>query len=168
MHIAEINVGRLLYAVDDPRVAEFIDNLDAINALAETSPGFLWRLTDEGSNNATSISAYEDPTILVNMSVWETPEALHNYVYKTMHRRFLQRRKEWFQLFGAQYVALWWVADGHKPTVNEGQRRLAHLQKFGPTAYAFTFRALQAPSAAGPIGDVGDGRAAPESYRICG
>ncbi len=168
MHIAEINVGRLLYPADDPRVAEFIDNLDAINALAESSPGFVWRLKDEGSNNATSISAYEDPTILVNMSVWETPEALHGYVYKTMHRRFLQRRKEWFQLFGAQYVALWWVADGHMPNVNEGQRRLAHLQKFGPTAHAFTFRALFPPAEAGPIGDVGDGRAAPEAYRICG
>jgi hypothetical protein len=168
MHIAEINVGRLLYPVDDPRVAEFIDNLDAINALAEASPGFVWRLKDEGSNNATSISAYEDPTILVNMSVWQTPEALHEYVYKTMHRRFLQRRKEWFQLFGAQYVALWWVAEGHTPTVNEGQRRLAHLQTFGPTAHAFTFRALFPPSDAGPVGDVGDGRAAPEAYRICG
>jgi hypothetical protein len=168
MHIAEINVGRLLYPVDDPRVAEFVDNLDAINALAEASPGFVWRLTDTGTNNATSISAYEDPTILVNMSVWRTPEALHDYVYKTMHRRFLQRRKEWFQLFGAQYVTLWWVAEGHVPDVNEGQRRLAHFERFGATPYAFSFKSLAPEGRHEPLGDVGDGRQAPEAYRICG
>ena len=168
MHLAQINVGRLLYPIDDPRIADFVNNLDAVNALAEESPGFVWRLKDEGSNNATSISAYEDPTILVNMSVWQTPEALYEFVYRTMHRRFVQRRKEWFQLFGAQYMALWWVEEAHAPTVNEGQRRLAHLERFGPTPYAFSFKSLAPAGNYAPLSDVGDGRAAPESYRICG
>jgi hypothetical protein len=167
MHLAQINVGRLLYAITDPRIADFVNNLDAINALAESSPGFVWRLKDD-TNNATSITAYEDPSILMNMSVWESPEALYEYVYKTMHRRFVQRRKEWFQLFGAQYIALWWIDAGHLPTPNEGQRRLAHLERFGPTAHAFTFRKLFPEGHGGPMGDVGDGRSAPESYRICG
>jgi len=168
VHLAQINVGRLLYPVGDPRVADFVNNLDAVNALAESSPGFVWRLKDEGSNNATSISAYEDPTILINMSVWETPEALYEFVYRTMHRRFVQRRKEWFELFGAQYMALWWIEEGHEPPVNEGQRRLAHLERFGATPYAFGFKSLAPAGMHEPLGDVGDGRAAPESYRICG
>lgn len=167
MHLAQINVGRLLYPITDPRIADFVNNLDAINALAEASPGFVWRLKEE-NNNATSITAYEDPSILMNMSVWESPEALYEYVYKTMHRRFVQRRKEWFQLFGAQYIALWWVDDGHVPTPNEGQRRLAHLERYGPTAHAFTFRKLFPEGHAEALGDVGDGRGAPETYRICG
>jgi hypothetical protein len=167
MHLAQINVGRLLYPITDPRIADFVNNLDAINALAEASPGFVWRLKDE-NNNATSITAYEDPSILMNMSVWTSPEVLYDYVYKTMHRRFVQRRKEWFQLFGAQYIALWWVEVGHVPAPNEGQRRLAHLERYGPTQHAFTFRKLFPEGDAAPLGDIGDGRSAPETYRICG
>ncbi len=168
MHLAQINVGRLLHPIGDPRIAEFVDNLDAVNALAEASPGFVWRLKDD-SGNATGISAYDDPTIIVNMSVWETPEALYEFAYKTVHRRFVQRRKEWFQLFGAQYVALWWVAEAHMPDVREGRRRLAHLERFGPTAWSFTFRKLFPPTPdAEPLGDLGDARAAPETYRLCG
>ena len=168
MHLAQINVGRLLYPIDDPRIAEFVDNLDAVNALADRSPGFVWRLQDD-SGNATQISAYEDPEIIVNMSVWTTPEALYEFAYKTVHRRFVQRRKEWFQLFGAQYLALWWIEEGRPPVIGDGQRRLAHLERYGPTAWAFNFRRLfEAAPDAVPLGEVGDGRAAPESYRLCG
>ena len=168
MQLAEINVGRLRYPLTDPRIADFVNNLDAVNALAESSDGFVWRLKD-ASGNATQISAYEDPLTILNMSVWASPEALYEYVYKTVHRRFVQRRKEWFELFGAQYLALWWVEEGAYPAVGEGQRRLAHLERFGPTAYAFNFRKLFAATPdAKPLGDIGDGRAAPESYRICG
>jgi hypothetical protein len=168
MHLAQINVGRLLHPITDPRIADFVNNLDAVNALAEASDGFVWRLKD-ATGNATQISAYEDPSIIMNMSVWRSPEHLYEFVYKTVHRRFVQRRKEWFHLFGAQYLALWWLEEGHQPEPGEGQQRLAHLERFGPTAWAFNFRKLfeAAPDAA-PLGDVGDGRAAPESYRICG
>jgi hypothetical protein len=168
MHIAQINVGRLLYPLDDPRVADFVNNLDPVNALAEASEGFVWRLKDE-TGNATHISAFADPTILLNMSVWTTPEALYEFAYRTAHRRFVQRRKEWFELFGATYLALWWVEEGTVPDTADGARRLAHLERFGPTAYAFNFRKLfPATADAAPLGDVGDGRASPESYRSCG
>ena len=96
MHLAEINVARLRYPLDDPRVADFVDNLDAVNALAERSEGFIWRLKDE-SGNATQIAAYDDPMIIVNMSVWRSAEDLHAFAYRTVHRRFVQRRKEWFE-----------------------------------------------------------------------
>ena len=130
------------------------------------SPGFVWRLKDE-TGNATQIAAYDDPLIIVNISVWTSPEALYEFAYRTMHRRFVQRRKEWFDLFGAAYLALWWIEEGRFPDVADGRRRLAHLERFGPTAYAFNFRKpFPATEDARPLGDVGDGRAAPESYRI--
>lgn len=167
MQIAQINVGRIRFPIDDPRIAEFVENLDRVNALAESSEGFVWRLKDE-SGNATQIAAYDDPLIIVNMSVWASPEALYEFAYRTMHRRFVQRRKEWFGLFGGAYLALWWVEEGHRPDVAEGRRRLAHLERFGPTAYAFNFRKTFPPAVAMPLADLGDGRAAPESYRSCG
>ncbi len=168
MHLAEINVARLRHPLDDPRIAEFVDNLDRVNALAEASEGFVWRLKDE-AGNATQIRAYDDPSIIVNMSVWASPEALHAFAYKTMHRRFVQRRKDWFELFDGPYLALWWVEKGRFPDVAEGRRRLAHLECFGPTAWSFNFRKPFPPVAdARPLGEVGDGRAHPAAYRVCG
>ena len=117
MQLAEINVARLRYPLDDPRVAEFVANLDRVNALAEASPGFVWRLKDE-AGNATQIRAYDDPLIIVNMSAWASAEELYKFAYQTMHRRFVQRRKEWFDLFGAAYLALWWIEDGRYPDVS--------------------------------------------------
>ena len=151
MHLAQINVGRLLHPLDDPRMADFVDNLAAINALAEASEGFVWRLKDE-TGNATSIAAYDDPAIIVNMSVWTAPEALYAFAYQTAHRRFVQRRKEWFELFDGPYLALWWMAEGTTPTVADGRQRLDHLARVGPTAYAFTFRKTFPPAAAEPVG----------------
>jgi hypothetical protein len=168
MHLAQINVGRLLYPIEDPRIADFVDNLDRVNAHAEASPGFVWRLKDE-SGNATQIAAYDDPSIIVNMSVWTSVETLEEFAYRTMHRRFLQRRKEWFELFGAVYVALWWVEEGCYPSIADGRRRLAHLERFGPTAYSFSFKKrFPATPDAIPLGDLGDARASPETYRLCG
>jgi hypothetical protein len=168
MHLAQINIGRLLHPLDDARMADFVENLDAINSLAEASEGFVWRLKDE-TGNATSIAAYEDPAIIVNMSVWTGPEALFAFAYRTAHRRFVQRRKEWFQLFDAPYLALWWIAEGAVPTVAEGRQRLDHLARVGPTAHAFTFRKAFPPGAAEPLvpPDPAAGIAA-EPYRSCG
>jgi hypothetical protein len=166
MQLAEINVARLLHPLDDPRVAEFVANLDRVNALAEASSGFVWRLKDE-AGNATQIRAYDDPLVIVNMSVWSSVEALHVFAYRTTHRRFVQRRKEWFALFGSVSLALWWVADGHHPDVGEGRRRLAHLERFGPTPYSFTFRRLFPEDAgAAPVGAV-EGKDG-EAWRLCG
>ena len=168
MQLAEINVARLRYPLDDPRVAEFVANLDRVNALAEGSPGFVWRLKDE-AGNATQIRAYDDPLIIVNMSVWSSIETLYEFAYKTMHRRFVQRRKEWFDLFGAAYLALWWIADGRNPDVGEGRRRLVHLARFGPTPHAFNFlRPFEPDADATPLAELGDARADPETYRLCG
>lgn len=167
MHLAQINVGRILHPIDDPRMADFAGNLDAINALAEASPGFVWRLKDD-SGNATGIAAYEDPSVLVNMSVWTGVEALHGFAYQTAHRRFVQRRKEWFHLFDAPYLALWWIEEGHVPTPQEGRARLDHLTRVGPTAYAFTFRKTFPPSPAAPVVAPGETPLDGTPWRICG
>lgn len=122
----------------------FVARLAEINALADGSPGFVWRLqTPEG--NATYLRPYEDDRILFNLSVWETVEDLRRYVYRSAHAEVLRRREEWFQKFGAPVVALWWVPAGHLPSIDEARKRLAHLQENGPTAFAFTFRNLFPP-----------------------
>lgn len=168
MQLAQINVGRILHPVADPRMADFTDNLDAINALAEASPGFVWRLKDD-SGNATAIPAYADPEIIVNMSVWESVEALHAFAYQTAHRSFVQRRKEWFHLFGSAYVALWWVPAGHRPGVEEGKARLDHLDRFGPTGYAFSFRKVFPVEDARPLAPPRERDAlGGEPWRNCG
>ncbi len=116
-----------------------MSRLDEINAIADTSPGFVWRLqTSEG--NATDLRPYEDERILVNMSVWESIEQLKHYVYKTTHADLLRQRQEWFEKFTGSYTALWWIPKGHVPTVDEAKKRLAHLESHGPTPFAFTFK----------------------------
>jgi hypothetical protein len=138
-HIAQINVGRLRAEPPDPLVAEFMASLDRINALAEASPGYVWRLKDD-NNNATSIRVFDDPRIAVNMSVWESVEALQAFAYRSEHVSFFRRREEWFEHFGAPYMALWWVPAGHVPPALEGRERLALLAKHGPGPAAFTFK----------------------------
>lgn len=138
-HIAQVNIGRVRAALDDPLMAGFVARLDEINALADGSPGFVWRLqTSEG--NATVLRPYDDDRILINMSVWETIEQLRQYVYHTAHAELLRERAAWFEKFAGTYIALWWVPAGHRPGIDEARERLAHLEAHGPTAFAFTFR----------------------------
>jgi hypothetical protein len=137
--LAQINVGRFIRPVDDPANADFMNALDAVNAVAETSPGFIWRLTGEG-NNATDIRAFDDPQVAVNMSVWESVEALAAFAYRTPdHVKIMRRRREWFDHMDV-YMCLWWVPAGHRPTPAEGKARLATLARLGPTPDAFSFR----------------------------
>ncbi len=144
-HLAQINIGRLQHPVDDPRVAEFMDNLDPINALAERSPGFVWRLKDE-SGNATGIRAFEDETILPNLTVWDSIESLKNYVFRTDHASFLRRRGEWFKkMDDLPVLTMWWIPAGHEPTLAEAKERIDSLAEHGPTAEAFTFHPLFDP-----------------------
>jgi hypothetical protein len=139
-HLAQINVARLRAPMDSPEMAEFVGLLDPVNKLADDSPGFVWRLqTDDG--NATSIRAFEDDTIVVNMSVWESVDALQAFVYRSRHIEVLRRRKEWFLEMAEPYLALWWIPAGQVPTVAEGEERVRHLRANGPTSYAFTLRA---------------------------
>lgn len=138
-HLAQINVGRFLAPVDDPRIADFVANLDRINALADGARGFVWRLVGEG-NNATDIQPKpDDPLFAINMSVWTGLDALAGFVYRSAHRDIMRRRRDWFEAMET-YMALWWVPAGHTPTTDEGLQRLAALERLGPTAEAFTFR----------------------------
>ncbi|HEY2356139.1 MAG TPA: DUF3291 domain-containing protein [Phenylobacterium sp.] len=138
-HLAEINIGRLVAPVDDPKLAEFVANLDRINALAEDQSGFVWRLTGEGGD-ATDIKPVEDdPMIAINMSVWTDLDSLAAFVYRTAHRDVMRRRREWFEALQV-YMALWWVPVGHVPTPAEGMARIDMLERMGPTPEAFTFR----------------------------
>lgn len=138
-HLAQVNIGRLHHPVDDPRSAEFMENLDPINALAEAAPGFVWRLQDD-SGNATAIRAFDDDTILPNLSVWESIDALKAYVFKSDHARFLRRRRQWFQpMDDLPVLTMWWVPAGHRPDMDEAKSRIDHLRDHGPTPTAFTF-----------------------------
>jgi Domain of unknown function (DUF3291) len=139
LHIAQVNIGRMKGALEDPVMAGFVARLDEINALADRSPGFVWRL--QGSEgNATYLRPFDDDRILFNMSVWESVEQLKRYVYTTAHVEVLKRRQDWFEKFSGAYTALWWVPQGHRPSVDEAKKRLAHLDAHGPTAFAFTFK----------------------------
>jgi hypothetical protein len=136
--LAQINIGRIVAPVDDPRIADFIAQLDEVNALAERSLGFVWRLKSD-SGNATDIVYSEDPFVLVNMSVWESVESLKDFTYGLRHLTALRDRAKWFEKMTLPHYCLWWVPDGHVPGVREGRERLEHYQKHGATATAFWF-----------------------------
>jgi hypothetical protein len=138
-HLAQVNIGRLLAPIDDPLIAEFVAQLDAVNALADASPGFVWRLKDD-SGNATAIPAFDDPRMIINMSVWGSLEALRDYVYRSDHTKVLTRRRDWFEKLDRPHVALWWIPAGTLPTVEDAKRRLQILAERGPSSDAFTFR----------------------------
>ena len=143
-HIAQVNIGRIRASLDDPIMAGFVARLDEINALADRSPGFVWRL-QASEGNATYLRPYDDDRILINMSVWETVDALKHYVYRSVHAELLRQRKEWFEKFAGVYLALWWVPVGHTPGIDEAKKRIAHLDAQGPTQFAFTFKAVFQP-----------------------
>lgn len=148
--LAQINVARLLAGEGDPAVQDFFDALDRVNALADASPGFVWRLQTE-AGNATALQPTADPLLIVNMSVWRDADALFDFVYRSGHTPVMAGRRQWFQRFEGAYQALWWVAAGHRPSVEEGLSKLWHLDRFGPTRWAFTFKArFPAPDRAGP------------------
>lgn len=152
--VAQVNVGRLAAPLDSERLADFVANLDPVNAVADSAPGFVWRLqTEEG--NATALRVFEreaegaDGGVLVNMSVWESVETLAAYVYGDAHRAVLRRRREWFELMREAYTTLWWIPRGHIPTPGEAEDRIRHLRAHGPTPHAFTLRLHFPPPGAG-------------------
>jgi Domain of unknown function (DUF3291) len=137
-HLAQINIGRLIAPLDDPKIAEFVAQLAPINAIADKAPGFVWRLQSE-SGNATDIAYNDDPSIMVNMSVWESLEALREYAYKSDHMKVFRDRAKWFVKMDEPHYCLWWIPAGHVPTVAEGRERLEHYQTLGATPYSFWF-----------------------------
>ena len=138
-HIAQLNVATALYDADDPRIRGFYEQLDAINALAEQSRGFVWRLQSE-TGNATDIQVGSDPRLIVNMSVWESVEALSDFAYKSAHRKVFADRRKWFKRPDQAYQVLWWVPVGHFPDIDEAMQRLTTLRASGPTPTAFDFQ----------------------------
>ena len=139
-HLAQINIARMLAPLDDPVMAEFVANLERINTLADSAPGFIWRLQSE-TGNATSLRPYDEMT-LVNMSVWENPEALRAYTFHTAHAEIMRQRRQWFAKYDGPYTVLWWIPSGHIPNITEGKDRLEHLRTYGESAYAFSFKKL--------------------------
>jgi hypothetical protein len=147
-HLAQLNVGILRGPLDSPKVAGFVAMLDPINALADASPGFVWRLQTE-DGNATAIRPFDDDRILVNMSVWESLETLADFVYASRHLDVLRRRREWFETMAEAHMVLWWVPAGTIPTTDEARRRLEALRSRGPSPDAFTFREPFPPPGSG-------------------
>ena len=142
VHLAQVNVARMRASLTDPLMAGFVAGLEPVNALADGSPGFVWRLKDEESGNATGQHPFGDDMILINLSVWESPESVQHFVYHTLHQEFLKNRRDWFERLAEAWAALWWVPAGHRPDVAEARERLEHLRAHGDTAHAFSFRNL--------------------------
>jgi hypothetical protein len=163
--LAQVNIGRLTAPLDSRRLAGFVAALDSVNAVADAAPGFVWRLQTE-DGNATAIRAFEqdaegaDGGILINMSVWESVEALGAYVYGPAHIAVLRRRRQWFEPMKEAYTALWWIPRSHIPTVHEAEERVNHLRAQGPTPHAFTLR-VHFPS---PDSDDTDMLVSPEDW----
>jgi len=149
-HLAQFNIARFRLPQEHPNNRDFIENLDRVNAIAETQNGFVWRFTGE-RNNALDVNAFEDPNIASNMSLWKDLESLGAFVYRNKdHRTIMRRRNEWFDKIDF-YLVLWWVEVGHIPTVEEAQLKLGLLAEKGPTAQAFTFKNPFPPPSEGLI-----------------
>ena len=139
VHLAQINITKILAPLDHPIMADFVANLDPINALAESSEGFVWRLKEE-NNNATSIKIFDDDFLIVNMSVWRNADTLYEYVYRSDHVDIFKRRREWFEKMKDMHMALWYIPEGHVPTVAEAIERLTHLRHNGASPFSFSFK----------------------------
>ncbi|MEU5774669.1 DUF3291 domain-containing protein [Streptomyces venezuelae] len=137
-HLAELNLAKLRHPLDDPRIEPFVELLNPVNAAADGAPGFVWRLVEEGAPDATAMRPAGE-NVIVTMSVWETPEALWEFTYRSGHLEVMRRRREWFDRHVEAYLVLWWVPAGHIPTVDEALERLADLRANGPSPRAFTF-----------------------------
>jgi len=150
-HLAQVNIGRFRAPIDDPIMEGFRIQLDPINALADSTPGFVWRLQTEDGNATAVRPDAADPLMAINLSVWESIDALQQYVYRSAHVGPLRDRKQWFEPMEGPILALWWIPAGHIPTVAEAMDRLQHLKEHGPTVHAFTFRSpFAAPDATSP------------------
>ncbi len=144
MHLAQLNIGRLVAPTDDPRVAEFMNALDLVNGIGKRSPGFVWMMEGSGEpgrgNTETHLDG--DPRFVSNLTVWKDAESLEAFVWNTVHRKFYERRTEWFEVLGRLHLVLWWIPEGHRPSLEEALERLDHLREHGDTDYAFGWTGL--------------------------
>lgn len=144
--LAQVNVARVIAPLADPAMADFVANLEPINALADASPGFVWRFqTDAG--DATAVRPYDDDRVIINFSVWEDLESLRAFVYRGSHGAIMKRRREWFERVTDAYSAIWWVPAGHVPSLAEAVARMDLLKRSGPSPDAFTFQSAYPPPA---------------------
>lgn len=155
-HIAQLNIAALREPLTSPLLADFVAALEPVNALADASPGFVWRLQTE-DGDATAVRPFDDEAMIVNLSVWESVETLSDFVFRTGHTEVMRQRRRWFEVMSEAYTVLWWVPAGEIPTVEEAARRLNLLRRNGPGPEAFTLRETYPPSSVG----LGDGRAEP-------
>jgi hypothetical protein len=142
MHLAQLNVGRLVAETDDPRVAEFMAALDRVNGIGKRMPGFVWMMEGAPGMGNTETKIDGDPRFVSNLTVWDSVEALERFVWGTIHRQFYERRAEWFEVLGRMHFVMWWVPEGHRLTLEEGLGRLAHLEAEGDSDHAFGWRHL--------------------------
>lgn len=144
-HLAELNIGRLVAPTDDPRVAEFMDALDLVNGLGKRMPGFVWMMEGSGEpgRGNTDVKLNGDDKFVSNLTVWEDVASLEQFVWNTVHKRFYDRRRDWFEVLGGMHFVMWWVPAGHQPTLEEGLERLAHLEAHGDTEHAFGWAYLK-------------------------
>ena len=143
--LAQLNVARARAPLDEPTMHGFVSQLAEINALGEASPGFVWRLTDESGGDATGIRAFDDPLVIVNLTVWRGIDELAAFAYRTRHVELFRARRDWFGPFDGPSLVLWWVPGGHRPTIVEARGRLDHLAAHGPSAHAFTIKTRFGP-----------------------
>jgi heme-degrading monooxygenase HmoA len=154
-HLVQVNVARLIAPLDSEQLRPFVERLERVNAAADASPGFVWRLQTE-DGDATGVRVFDDPEIIVNLSVWDSLEALRSFAYnERQHREVLRRRREFFERAHQESVALWWITAGCMPTVADAEQRLLLLRALGPTAESFTFKRHYPPpdAAAAPVDD---------------
>lgn len=137
-NVAQVNIAKRLAPLDDPIMKDFIDNVDAINTIADQSLGFIWRMQNEDKVEGARI--FKDDSLIINISVWETIESLFNFTYKTNHLQVFKRKKEWFSKIDFMHMAFWYVPVGYEPTFQDAKNRLDYLWEFGETPYAFTFK----------------------------
>ncbi len=137
LNLAQLNLAQMTMPADHPDMSDFIGNLDRINAIADKSPGFIWRYTEEDYSASQAVFG---PNMLVNMSVWESIEDLTEFTYKSPHLAIYKRRKEWFTKMDSPHMVCWYVEEGNIPSLEEARARIKHLQSHGETPYAFTFR----------------------------
>ena len=144
-HLAELNIGRLLAPTDDPRVADFMVNLDRINGMGKRMPGFVWMMEGSGEPGTGNTESFigDDPQSVTNLTVWEDVASMENFVWNTVHRQFYNRRQEWFEVLGKMHFVMWWVPAGHRPSLDEALDRLAHREKHGDSDHAFGWAHLK-------------------------
>ncbi|MFN3209176.1 MAG: DUF3291 domain-containing protein [Roseovarius sp.] len=147
-HLAQLNVGRLVAPTDDPRVAEFMGALDRVNGLGKRMPGFVWMMEGSGEPGTgnTGNNIGDDPQFVANLTVWEDVKSLENFVWNTVHRQFYERRAEWFEVMGDMHFVMWWVPQGHRPSLDEALARLEHLRAEGDSDHAFGWSYLKEAS----------------------